>query len=353
MKTSSKWDRFHPYERTCAECGAVMWVRQFSRLILCDDCMRRPRDRAAHIDRIAREQQISLEAAAQLYHMLYDPPSRRERLDLWLIDHTDWLVGRAETLCPGAGAHDYSRWATTGDVSGPLPSGAMAGSGRHGGGDAMSLYQRVVLILGAVGLVAILLFVWPTLYRYDHIKMGPYSYPVRIHRITGGAEMLYQTGWGKLGPPPPAKAQSSLSGATSDLSVEEIIHSYHCMGRYPGYANRRQREVPVPNDEFQKLSASGNASINSLPGNIQAYIGNDSCWVIKTVTLRLTFENKKKRESFSRDYILSPTDDGSKAGVTPLHSAAFSAPVGFMLEPGQTWSWDLISATGHIGTAGG
>ncbi len=62
----------------------------------------------------------------------------------------------------------------------------------------MSLYQRVVLILGAIGLVAVLLYGWPTLYRYDHIETRAGSLPVRIHRITGRAEMLTLKGWKAL-----------------------------------------------------------------------------------------------------------------------------------------------------------
>lgn len=58
----------------------------------------------------------------------------------------------------------------------------------------------VVAVMGA----GLLLFVWPTLYRYDHLKMGPNSYPVRTHRITGVAELLYWDGWVKLGKTPKA-----------------------------------------------------------------------------------------------------------------------------------------------------
>ena len=52
-----------------------------------------------------------------------------------------------------------------------------------------------VLLVTAV-LVAIAAFVWPTRWRYDHMTVGNDTYPVRIHRITGHADVLLPgDGW--------------------------------------------------------------------------------------------------------------------------------------------------------------
>ena len=63
-----------------------------------------------------------------------------------------------------------------------------------------SLWQRRLLHLA--GVVALLLFawlVWPTPYEY----FGDYgSGLVRVHRVTGKAELLTKTGWEKLEPNP-------------------------------------------------------------------------------------------------------------------------------------------------------
>lgn len=77
---------------------------------------------------------------------------------------------------------------------------------------------RVLRLAGWAGLALLLLlfgaFVWPTLYRWDHMGMAQgWSYPVRINRITGQAEMLLPSdgtvnsgGWRRLGHPPRGRA---------------------------------------------------------------------------------------------------------------------------------------------------
>ena len=53
---------------------------------------------------------------------------------------------------------------------------------------------RVVLML--VVLAALAVYVWPTRYRYDHVSADGNTYPVRIDRFTGAADMLVpDQGW--------------------------------------------------------------------------------------------------------------------------------------------------------------
>jgi hypothetical protein len=52
---------------------------------------------------------------------------------------------------------------------------------------------RIALALLAAAFVT---FVWPTAYRYDHVTVEGDTYPVRIHRITGHADVLVpEAGW--------------------------------------------------------------------------------------------------------------------------------------------------------------
>ena len=45
-------------------------------------------------------------------------------------------------------------------------------------------------------LVALVLFVWPTRWRYDHMTVGQDTYPVRIDRFSGHADILLPgDGW--------------------------------------------------------------------------------------------------------------------------------------------------------------
>ena len=62
--------------------------------------------------------------------------------------------------------------------------------------DFFNQYWRKILI--AILALLFVLLVWPTLYRYDHIAYTGSSLPVRIHRITGVAEVLRMSGWGPM-----------------------------------------------------------------------------------------------------------------------------------------------------------
>ena len=64
-------------------------------------------------------------------------------------------------------------------------------------GSPLRIARRILfalLFLAAVGSFAA--FVWPTLYRYDHISTNGDTYPVRINRLNGDADMLVpDEGW--------------------------------------------------------------------------------------------------------------------------------------------------------------
>ncbi len=45
--------------------------------------------------------------------------------------------------------------------------------------------QRFITILIFVAAVPFAIYVWPTKYAYDQIKLGDSQFPVRIHRMTG------------------------------------------------------------------------------------------------------------------------------------------------------------------------
>ena len=60
---------------------------------------------------------------------------------------------------------------------------------------------RVLRLLVVLALVLLLaLFVWPTRYRYDHVVTEGDTYPVRIDRFSGDADMLTpDDGWYPMG----------------------------------------------------------------------------------------------------------------------------------------------------------
>jgi hypothetical protein len=56
--------------------------------------------------------------------------------------------------------------------------------------------RRLFALALLVMLLACFAFVWPSLYRYDHMTVDGDVYPVRIHRVTGHADILLpEQGW--------------------------------------------------------------------------------------------------------------------------------------------------------------
>jgi hypothetical protein len=55
-------------------------------------------------------------------------------------------------------------------------------------------------ILGILAIIIIIsFFVWPTMYKYDHIKLGDGTYPNRVNRFSGNTEVLVASGWKEMG----------------------------------------------------------------------------------------------------------------------------------------------------------
>ncbi|MBI5168584.1 MAG: hypothetical protein HZA61_03760 [Candidatus Eisenbacteria bacterium] len=53
---------------------------------------------------------------------------------------------------------------------------------------------RLAIVCALLGVFAA--YVWPTPYRYDHMTVDGNIVPVRIHRVTGEADMLVpDDGW--------------------------------------------------------------------------------------------------------------------------------------------------------------
>ena len=58
------------------------------------------------------------------------------------------------------------------------------------------MIRRLLALLVLALMLAGVAFVWPSLYRYDHMTVDGDVYPVRIHRITGHADILLpEQGW--------------------------------------------------------------------------------------------------------------------------------------------------------------
>jgi hypothetical protein len=59
-----------------------------------------------------------------------------------------------------------------------------------------ALISTVRPLIGVILLTGFALFVWPTRWRYDHMTVGQDTYPVRIDRLSGHADILLPgDGW--------------------------------------------------------------------------------------------------------------------------------------------------------------
>ena len=66
----------------------------------------------------------------------------------------------------------------------------------------LSPLQWLLVLLTFAVVFALAAFVWPTLYRYDHIQWNGGNFPVRINRFTQRADILMdQLGWHSMDSP--------------------------------------------------------------------------------------------------------------------------------------------------------
>lgn len=71
------------------------------------------------------------------------------------------------------------------------------------------MYKKVILyVVSIISVTLILLFVYPTMYRYDKLDQ---KWPVKIHRVTGETQVLTNNGWTELGNIQEAKTMSPKS----------------------------------------------------------------------------------------------------------------------------------------------
>ena len=70
---------------------------------------------------------------------------------------------------------------------------------------------RFITVLVLIAAIPFAIYVWPTKYAYNRLKVGESDFPVRIHRLTSDADYLTPTGWRPL-KAAPAQAQTDLSG---------------------------------------------------------------------------------------------------------------------------------------------
>jgi len=148
--------------------------------------------------------------------------------------------------------------------------------------------------------------VWPTPYRYDHLILGPASYPVRISRLTGRVDILKPSGW------EPSPDQSNARLVT--LNPGEI-----------GELKAQARIDPASN--FLKVS-----------------LYNGSSYTLKDVTAEVKVYATTGAVTVDRPYHLF--GEYGIGRFPPEETAHLMADLGFGIEPGQYWTCDITAAKG-------
>lgn len=157
---------------------------------------------------------------------------------------------------------------------------------------------KIVLLL-AVAVFAV--FVWPTRYRYDHMKLGDNNYPVRANRLTGKTEVLAQGGWIEF-----PKAEG----------------------------DRQEQDLPVEPGELTKIT--GHAGLDSV-GYFKGDIYNGNTFDLGSIVVEVEVQNSDKSTDFTRTYDLRET-------FRALSDTEIIERTDISLGRGQSISWSIKSA---------
>lgn len=156
------------------------------------------------------------------------------------------------------------------------------------------VYALLVALVVAAGIFGA--FVWPTLYRYDHMNLKGTVLPVRIHRVSGKTEVLYPSGW-----------QSTDHDKTSEPVT-----------------------TPLPATELQKLH--GNASFYDT--ELACSIYNGTSYRVNEVIVHVQVTDTGQASPVvDRDYRLK-----NSYFTDPLETGIFRQYLGFSPQKDPKWS---------------
>jgi hypothetical protein len=194
-----------------------------------------------------------------------------------------------------------------------------------------------VLILTLIGYGFL---VWPTPYRFDHLKQGNSDVPVRTNRFTGQSDALSSGGWIPLG----ARSRKISPGIPPDVNPNKID------SKEPAAVDWRDGLVDAPATRalgpvYLTEPSDITGKCATVEDNVDCEIYNGSRYRLSEVGIQVKVKGTDGTLSLQRLYNLTPD---SIAGAAPLTSARFLCRVGFALEPNQNWNWQILWAKGTI-----
>lgn len=161
--------------------------------------------------------------------------------------------------------------------------------------------REVFQTAGVVLAVLFLAYVWPTLYKYDHLG----QIPVRTNRFTGAVERLTLDGWLEGG------------GAVTPQGDEEL-----------------------PQAELEKIKCAFEVTTY---GYLKCQAYNGSGWRVKELTARFIVWDSQSRVVADREYKMGK--DLYSSG-DPQKASEFSTDLGFKVLEGQPWKVSIVGAKG-------
>lgn len=163
-----------------------------------------------------------------------------------------------------------------------------------------SAIQTLLAVIVLAVLAVLAVFVWPSRYKYDHMKLGGSDFPVRIERLTGKTEILRNSGW----------------------------------ERSPG------ESLAFPNGEVAKLVDKESMT---LSGEIKVEVYNGSSWQLSEITVLVTvLDDDQKNQILSRTYRLTPEWE-----ISPQRDGKFHAFLGVEMIQGQSFTFKITGAKGR------
>ena len=131
----------------------------------------------------------------------------------------------------------------------------------------MGARTRNLLIICTTLIVVGIIF-WPSLYRYQTLKLGNNSFPVKINRVTGSAEYFSSGGW------------------ISFASKEE---------------GKAKNSVQLPDSEKAKISGNGDLSVSQ--GEFSGGIYNGSSWMVTSIAVRILLREFDGSVKWDRKFV--------------------------------------------------
>ena len=156
--------------------------------------------------------------------------------------------------------------------------------------------------------------VWPTPYRYEHVRWNEDVLSARINRFTDTAEVLEPSGWRTLGRSKSSDLEA-IGGGKSSVPVAKGALS---------------------NEELSQLSGTLSFSSN---GWMSAQIYNGTSRTVTYIVVELSVLNADGTLLFKRQYRLVTANGRS------LSASDYGVDSGFTPAEGQKTDWHIVSAS--------